>query len=71
LPWLPWNIKNPNPQLSKVCLITLNLNNSKIIEAMGLKIIASRSLECHCLHTKFHENLPSSSEVVSGGQTDR
>jgi hypothetical protein len=35
--------KNPNPQFSKVYLTTLNLNNFKIIEAMGLKIIASRS----------------------------
>jgi hypothetical protein len=34
---------NPNPQFSKAHLTTLNLNNFKIIEAMGLKIIASRS----------------------------
>jgi hypothetical protein len=42
LPWLPWNISNPNPQLSKAHLRTLNLNNSKMIEAMGIKVIASR-----------------------------
>jgi hypothetical protein len=35
--------KNPNTLLSKALLTTLNLNNFKIIEAMGLKIIASRS----------------------------
>jgi hypothetical protein len=43
LPWLPWNINTPNPQLRKALLTTLNLNNFKNIEAMGLKIIASRS----------------------------
>jgi hypothetical protein len=42
LPWSPWNIKNPNPLLSKAHLTKLNLNNFKIIEAMGLKIIASK-----------------------------
>jgi hypothetical protein len=42
-----------------------------MIEDMGLKIIASRSLEWHYLCTKFHENLPCSSEVISGGHTDR
>jgi hypothetical protein len=40
---LPWNINNPKPLLSKAHLTTLNLNNFKIIEAMGLKIIVSRS----------------------------
>jgi hypothetical protein len=46
---LPWNINNPNdsnnpnPKLSKAHLTTLNLNNFKMIEAIGLKIIASRS----------------------------
>jgi hypothetical protein len=35
LPWLPWTINNPNPQFSKVHLTTLNLNNFKMIEAMG------------------------------------
>jgi hypothetical protein len=33
---------NPNPQFSKAYLTTLNLNNFKMIEGMGLKIIASR-----------------------------
>jgi hypothetical protein len=41
-PWLPWNINNPNPQFSKAHLTILNLNNFKMIEVMGLKIIASR-----------------------------
>jgi hypothetical protein len=34
---------------------------------MGLKIIASRSLEWHYLVTKFHENLLSGLKVISGG----
>jgi hypothetical protein len=34
---------NPNPQLSKAHLTSLNLNNFKMIEAMALKTIASRS----------------------------
>jgi hypothetical protein len=33
---------NPNPLPSKAHLTTLNLNNFKMIKAMGLKIIASR-----------------------------
>jgi hypothetical protein len=66
LPWLPWNINNPNPQFSKAYLIALNLNNFKTIEAIGLKIIASWSLEWHYLHTKFHQNLPCGSTVISG-----
>jgi hypothetical protein len=43
LPWLPWNINNPNPHFSKAHLTNLNLNNFKLIEAMGLKNIASSS----------------------------
>jgi hypothetical protein len=35
---------NPNPQFSNSHLTTLNLNNFKRIEAIGLRIIASR---CH------------------------
>jgi hypothetical protein len=62
-----WNIKNPNPQFSKVHLTVLNFNNFKMIETMGLKIIALKSLERHYLHTKFYENLPSGSVVISGG----
>jgi hypothetical protein len=34
---------NPNPQFSKANLKTLNLNNFKNIEVMGLKIIALSS----------------------------
>jgi hypothetical protein len=33
---------NPNPQFSKAHLTTLNLNNFKRIESIGLRIIASR-----------------------------
>jgi hypothetical protein len=32
--------KNPNPLLSKAHLTTLNIDEFKLIEAMGLKIIA-------------------------------
>jgi hypothetical protein len=42
-----------------------------MIEAMGLKITAWRSLEWHYLRTIFHENISSGSKVISGGQTDR
>jgi hypothetical protein len=42
LPWLPWKINNPNPKFSKDHLTSLKLNNFKIAEAMGLKMIASR-----------------------------
>jgi hypothetical protein len=34
---------NPNPLLSKVHLTTLNIDKFKMIEALGLKIIASKS----------------------------
>jgi hypothetical protein len=34
---------NPNPLLSEVRLKTLNLNNFKMTEAVGLKIIVSKS----------------------------
>jgi hypothetical protein len=37
-----------------------------MIEAMGLKIIAQCPLQWHYLCTKFNENLPSGSEVISG-----
>jgi hypothetical protein len=40
-----------------------------MVEDMGLKIIASGFLEWHYLRTKFHENLPSGSKVISGGHT--
>jgi hypothetical protein len=36
------DINNSNPLLSKAYLTNLNLNIFKVIEAMGLKIIASR-----------------------------
>jgi hypothetical protein len=34
---------NPNPQFRMAHLTNLNLNNFKMIEAIGLKIIALRS----------------------------
>jgi hypothetical protein len=36
-------INNPNPLLNKAHLTTLNLNHFKMVEGIGLKIIASRS----------------------------
>jgi hypothetical protein len=60
---------NPNPQFSKIHLTTLNLNNFKMIEAMGLKICLRGPPEWHYFRTKFHEILPSGSKVISGGQT--
>jgi hypothetical protein len=38
---------------------------------MGLKLLHRGLLEWHYLRTKFHEILPSSSKVISGGQTGR
>jgi hypothetical protein len=44
LPWIPWNITNPNTLLSKANLTNMNLDNFKMLAGMGLKkIIASRS----------------------------
>jgi hypothetical protein len=62
---------NPNPHFSKAHLTILNLYNFKIIKAMGLKILHRGPLEWHCLHTKFHEDLPSDSNVISGEHTHR
>jgi hypothetical protein len=59
---------NSNPLLSKAHLTTLDLSNFKMIEAMGLKLLHRGPLEWH-LHTKFHENLPGSSEVITGGHS--
>jgi hypothetical protein len=38
---------------------------------MGLKLLRRGPLEWHYLRTKFHENLPSGPEVISGEHTDR
>jgi hypothetical protein len=62
---------NPNRQFSKARLTTLNLSNFKTVKAMGLKIMHQGPLEWHYLLTKFNENLPSGSKVISGGHTDR
>jgi hypothetical protein len=45
----------------------LSLSNFKIIEAMGLKLLHRGPLEWHYILTKFHENIPSCSKVLSGG----
>jgi hypothetical protein len=49
----------------------LNLNNFKMFEVMGLKLLHRSPFEWHYLRTKFHEILPSGSKVISEGQTDR
>jgi hypothetical protein len=36
-------------------------------EAMELKLLHGGPVEWQYLHTKFHENVPSGSEVISGG----
>jgi hypothetical protein len=57
----------------KLCiqLTNLNLNHYKMVDAMGLKLLHQGPLEWHHLPTKFHENLPISSKVISWGQRDR
>jgi hypothetical protein len=60
-----------NPQFSKAHLTTLNLNNFKMIEAMGLEFLHRGPLEWYNFPTKFNGNLSSGSEVISGGRTDR
>jgi hypothetical protein len=48
----------PNPQFSKAHLKTLILDNFKMFEAMGLKLLQRGPLEWHYLRTnfmKFHE----------------
>jgi hypothetical protein len=62
---------NLNPQFSKARLTTLNLNNFKMTEAMGLKLLHRGPLEWHYFHTIFRENLQSGSIVISRGHTDR
>jgi hypothetical protein len=43
-----------------------------MVEDMGLKYLLHLGpLEWHYLCTKFHENLPSGSTVISGGHTGR
>jgi hypothetical protein len=42
-------------------------SNFKIVQAMKLKLLHRGPLEWYQLCTKFHENLPISSKVISGG----
>jgi hypothetical protein len=42
-----------------------------MVEDMGSKIIAPRSPSMAHPPSKYHEDLPSSSKVISGGHTDR
>jgi hypothetical protein len=50
----PTTINSPNPLLSKAHVTCLNLSHFKMVEAMGLEIIA----------LKFNESRPSSSKVI-------
>jgi hypothetical protein len=73
VPWLTWNINNPKPLLSKDHLTNLNLNNFKMIQDMGLIIIASRSLEWNYLCTipNFMKIYQAVRKLLVGGtQTD-
>jgi hypothetical protein len=45
VPWLPWIVNNPNILVIKLHVTNFKCNNFKMIETMGLKIIASRPLE--------------------------
>jgi hypothetical protein len=49
----------------------LNINNFKIIEAMGLKILHGSPFELHYLRIKVHEILPRGSKVIIGEHTGR
>jgi hypothetical protein len=43
-----------------------------MVEDVGLKILHRGPLEWQYLRTKFHENVPNGSQVISGGgATDR
>jgi hypothetical protein len=54
-------IMNPN----------LILNDFKIFEDMGLKLLHRGPLEWHLLPINYHENLQSDSKVISRGLSDR
>jgi hypothetical protein len=65
---------NQNLEFSKAHLTSLDLNNFKMIKAMGLKLFNRGFREWLYLLSKFHENLPSGSKVISGRthrKTDR
>jgi hypothetical protein len=42
-----------------------------MIETMGLKILRLGPLKWYYLRERFHDNLPSGSEAISGGHADR
>jgi hypothetical protein len=67
----PTMINNPNPLLSKaewcrycIHLTYLNLNNFKVVEAMGLKVITSTSPAMTSLPSKFHSVLSTGSKLT-------
>jgi hypothetical protein len=63
--------KQSKPLLGKDPLTMLNINKFKITEAIWLKkILHWGPLENHYVLIKFHGNLPSSSKLISGRETD-
>jgi hypothetical protein len=42
-----------------------------MVEAMALKLLQRGPLEWHHLPTKYHEDLPSGSKIINGGQTEK
>jgi hypothetical protein len=62
--------KQTKPKFSKARLTNLNLNTFKIIETMGLKIIASRSPWMALPPYQISLSSTRGSNVISGGHTD-
>jgi hypothetical protein len=70
---------HPNPPIgSKVIkgflcthLKSLNVRHFGMAEGMRLKVWRRSHLQGHHLSTKFHENPPVGSKIISGGPTDR
>jgi hypothetical protein len=72
LPWLPWNIYNPNSQFSKARITTLNLNNFKKIGAVGLKLLHRVPLDGIISVQNFMKIYQAvQTLLVVDGQTDR
>jgi hypothetical protein len=64
--------KKSKPTVEQGSPNRFNLNNFKIIGALGLELLHRGPLEWHYIRAKFHENLPSGSKVINRGlrQTD-
>jgi hypothetical protein len=62
-------MNNPNPLLSKAHLTTFNLNNFKMVEAMGLKMMYRDPLEWNHFPIKHHQAVQKL--LVGDTKTDR